>query len=159
MYYQIRSFQPDDLEPIKAITLEGFTGVSLDHAIEEKLGGELAGHDWRWRKARHIDDDVAAHAAGIFVAVGKNNEVLGYITTRLDAEAGSGRIPNLAVAATARGHGIGRALIDHALEFFREKKLAYAVIETMASNPIGQSLYPACGFQEITRQVHYAQRL
>ena len=158
MEYKIRSFQSPDLEPIKAITLEGFTGVSLDHAIEKKLG-ELGGHDWRWRKARHIDDDVAAHAEGIFVAAGKENEVLGYITTLIDAEAGRGRIPNLAVASTARGSGIGRALIEHALDFFREKKLDYAVIETMASNPVGQSLYPACGFQEITRQVHYAQRL
>ena len=102
---------------------------------------------------------MAAHAEGIFVAAGKENEVLGYITTLIDAEAGRGRIPNLAVASTARGSGIGRALIEHALDFFREKKLDYAVIETMASNPVGQSLYPACGFQEITRQVHYAQRL
>ena len=158
MEYKIRSFQSPDLEPIKAITLEGFTGVSLDHAIEKKLG-ELGGHNWRWRKARHIDEDVAVHAEGIFVAAGNDHEVLGYITTLMDAESGRGRIPNLAVTATARGHGIGRALIEHTLNFFREKNLAYAVIETMASNPIGQTLYPACGFQEITRQVHYAQKL
>ena len=158
MDYQIRPFQAEDLDPIKAITVEGFTGVSLDHAIEEKLG-ELAGHDWHWRKARHIDDDVAAHAEGIFVATGNENKVLGYITTLIDAEAGRGRIPNLAVTATARGQGIGKALIEHALDYFRSQKLAYAVIETMASNPIGQTLYPACGFQEITRQVHYAQKL
>jgi len=158
MDYSIRQFQPADLDAIKAITIEGFTGVSLDHLLEEKLGGELAGHDWQWRKARHIDDDVAAHAAGIFVAEA-DGKALGYISTGIDREAGKGRIPNLCVAATARGHGIGRALIEHALDYFRREKLAYAVIETMASNPIGQTLYPATGFQEIARQVHYAQRL
>ena len=158
MDYSIRQFQPSDLDALKTITIEGFTGVSLDHLLEEKLGGELAGHDWQWRKARHIDDDVAAHADGIFVAEGEG-EVLGYISSVIDREAGKGRIPNLAVAATARGHGIGRALIEHALDYFRREKLAYAVIETMASNPIGQTLYPATGFQEIARQVHYAQRL
>ena len=158
MSYSIRPYQSADLEAIKLITLVGFAGVSLDHALEEKLGGDLAGHDWRWRKARHIDDDVGAHAEGIFVAKAEG-EVLGYISTVLDREAGKGRIPNLAVAASARGQGIGRALIGHALDYFRKEKLAYAVIETLDSNPIGQTLYPATGFQEIARQVHYAQRL
>jgi|TARA_B100001971_G_scaffold210030_1_gene234678 ribosomal protein S18 acetylase RimI-like enzyme len=158
MSYSIRPYQSADLEAIKAITLAGFVGVSLDHALEENLGGELAGHDWCWRKSRHIDDDVAANAEGIFVAEAEG-EVLGYISTALDKEAGKGRIPNLAVAVIARGQGIGRALIAHALEYFRRENLAYAVIETMESNPIGQTLYPASGFQEIARQVHYAQRL
>lgn len=158
MSYSIRPYQSDDLEAIKVITLAGFAGVSLDHALEEKLGGELAGHDWRWRKARHIVDDVAVHAEGIFVAEA-DGEVVGYISTALDREAGKGRIPNLAVAASARGQGIGRALIGHALDYFRKEKLAYAVIETMDTNPIGQTLYPASGFQEIARQVHYARRL
>jgi len=161
MDYSIRQFQPADLDALKAITIEGFTGVSLDHLLEEKLGGELAGHDWQWRKARHIDDDVAAIASGDarIVVAEADVEVLGYISSVIDREAGRGRIPNLAVAASARGHGIGRALIEHALDYFRKENLAYAVIETMETNPIGQTLYPATGFQEIARQVHYAQRL
>ncbi len=158
MDYRIRQFNRDDLPAIKAITVEGFTGVSLDHAVEEKLGGKLAGHDWRWRKARHIDDDAAANPGGIFVAE-LEGEVAGYITTVLDRKAGRGRIPNLAVSASVRGHGIGRALIERALDYFRAEGMAYAAIETMASNPIGQTLYPDCGFEEVARQVHYARRL
>jgi|TARA_B110000263_G_scaffold189240_1_gene166897 ribosomal protein S18 acetylase RimI-like enzyme len=162
MTWTLRPYQSADLDAIKAITVEGFAGVSLDHILEETLGGELGGHDWRWRKARHIDDDVAAHADGIFVAEAggeAGGEVIGYISTVIDREAGKGRIPNLAVSPTARGRGLGRALIEHALEYFRNEKLGYAVIETMETNPIGQTLYPATGFQEIARQVHYAQRL
>jgi ribosomal protein S18 acetylase RimI-like enzyme len=132
--------------------------VSLDHAVEEKLGGKLAGHDWRWRKARHIDDDAAANPEGIFV-VELDGEVAGYISTVLDREAGRGRIPNLAVSTSVRGQGIGRALIERAVEYFRAEGMAYAAIETMASNPIGQRLYPDCGFEEVARQVHYARRL
>ena len=153
----IRPFRPEDLEAIKAMTIEGFKGVSVEHGIDEKFG-KIAGHDWRWRKARHVDDDVVAHAAGIFVAE-SGGEVLGYISTRLDRESGKGRIPNLAVATNARGRGIGRGLIEHALEYFRAEGMALAVIETMASNPIGQSLYPSCGFEEVGRQIHYACRL
>ena len=158
MEYQIRQFNPDDLPAIKTITVEGFMGVSLDHAVEDKLGGELGGHDWRWRKARHIDDDAVVNPDGIFVAE-LDGEVVGYITTVLDREAGRGRIPNLAVSVTVRRQGIGRALIEYALDYFRAEGMAYAVIETMSSNPIGQTLYPDCGFEEVARQVHYARRL
>ena len=81
--------------------MEGFEGVSLDHATERVLEGEFAGHDWRWRKARHVDEDVAIFAEGVFVAEA-NGVVAGYISTRIDRDAGKGRIPNLAVAAWAR---------------------------------------------------------
>jgi ribosomal protein S18 acetylase RimI-like enzyme len=156
--YCIRKYEEGDLEVIKKITVEGFVGVSLDHLLEEKLGGEFAGHDWRWRKARHIDEDVTENSEGLFVAEA-NGLVLGYISTMIDREAGKGRIPNLAVAPDARGQGLGHALIEYALDYFRSEKLEYAVIETMESNPIGQTLYPETGFQEIARQVHYAQKL
>ena len=153
----LRVYRPDDLETIKQLTIDSFGGVTIEENLETALG-ILNGHDWRWRKARHLDEDVAANAAGIFVAEAESR-VVGYITTRIDREAGKGRIPNLAVAAEFRGQGLGRILIEHALEYFRSECLAYAVIETMAQNAIGQHLYPACGFVEIARQAHFARKL
>src|SRR2546423_7474909 len=96
----IRSYRPEDLQSIKRLTVESFSGVTLEQNIEEALG-VLHGHDWRWRKAGHIDEDVVANPSGIFVAE-MENRVVGYITTRMDREAGKGRIPNLAVAAECR---------------------------------------------------------
>lgn len=153
----IRSFQPGDLEAIRRLTVDSFANVTLEQNVEQALG-LLHQHDWRWRKARHIDEDVAAHAAGIFVAESASG-IVGYITTRIDREAGKGRIPNLAVAAAHRGRGLGRQLIEYALDYFRGEGLAYAMIETMAQNEAGQHLYPACGFVEVARQVHFARRL
>lgn len=157
MTVSIREFQPDDLEAIKQLTIDAFAGVTLEENIEQALG-ILNGHGWRWRKARHIDQDVAANPRGIFVAI-QDDQVVGYITTRIDHEAGQGRIPNLAIAQHVRNQGLGRQLIEHALAWFRERELQYAVIETMAQNSIGQHLYQACGFQEVARQIHFAQRL
>jgi len=155
--FSLRGYRPDDLEAIKRLTLEAFGSVSLEHNVEEALG-VLNGHDWRWRKARHIDEDVAANAAGIFVAE-TEGRIAGYITTSIDRECGRGRIPNLAVAAEFRGQGLGRQLIEHALDYFRRESLAYAMIETMAQNDTGQHLYPACGFVEVARQIHFARKL
>ena len=153
----IRDYRSSDLETIKRLTIESFTGVTLEQNVEQALG-ILNDHDWRWRKARHIDDDVAANPKGVFVAEAQGR-IVGYITAFIDRETGKGRIPNLAVAAEVRGHGLGRRLIEHSLDYFRREGLAYAMIETMAQNEAGQHLYPACGFLEVARQVHFARKL
>src|SRR3954466_7826039 len=114
----IRVYRAEDLSAIRKLTIESFAGVTLEQNLEQALG-ILHGHDWRWRKARHIDEDVAANPAGIFVAEAEGR-VVGYITTLLDRQAGKGRIPNLAVAADFRNQGLGRKLIEFALDYFRE---------------------------------------
>lgn len=154
---RIRPCQAGDLEALRRITAEAFDGTAIDQNVEEKFG-LLAGRDWRWRKARHVDEDFAANPAGVFVAEDEG-KVIGYISTRLDREAGKGRIPNLAVDQAARGRGLGRRLMEHALDYFRREGMAFVMIETMANNAAGQHLYPSCGFVEAGRQIHYALKL
>lgn len=154
----IRLYQPADLATLKRLTVDGFTGVSIDHGMEEYFG-EINGHDWRWRKARHIDVDVARDPAGVFVAAEESGEVVGYVTTWLDRDAGIGHIPNLAVAASHRNQGLGRQLLEFALDHFRAAGLTHAKIETLAQNAIGNHLYPSLGFVEVARQVHFLARL
>ncbi|MBV6501483.1 MAG: dTDP-fucosamine acetyltransferase [Prosthecobacter sp.] len=153
----IRHYQPADLAVLRQITVDSFGSVALDQMLEDRLG-VWNGRDWKARKADHINDDCQTHPEGCFVAE-RNGEILGYITTRLDTVNSVGRIPNLAVVEQARGLGLGRRLIHHALDYFREHGVKVAKIETMASNVIGQNLYPSCGFEEIGRQVHFAMRL
>lgn len=153
----IRSYQPADLPLLKAITVEAFTGVAIDHGIEKQFG-PINGHDWKWRKSRHLDDDAARDPAGIFVAEDEGR-VVGYITTWQDREAGIGHIPNIAIAPEFRGQGIGRLLIEHALAHFRASGLSHAKIETLAQNAVGNHLYRDLGFVEVARQVHFVARL
>jgi ribosomal protein S18 acetylase RimI-like enzyme len=153
----IRTYRDDDLPVLRDMTVEAFNGVSIDHNIERHFG-PIAGHDWRWRKARHVDDDVARQPDGVFVAE-DHDQVVGYISTRADREAGLGLIMNIAVSPTYRGQGLGRVLIQHALDWFRSLGLSHAKIETLDQNPIGQHLYPSCGFQEVARQIHYVRTL
>jgi len=153
----IRPYRPADLPALRELTVTAFAGVTLEQNVEDALG-VLHGHDWLWRKARHVDEDVAADPGGVFVAEAAGR-VVGYVSTRSDLDTGRGRIPNLAVAADARNIGLGRRLIEHALDHFRAAGLSFAVIETMAQNAVGNHLYPACGFVEVARQVHFARRL
>ncbi len=153
----IRKFRESDREALKEITAECFENVSIDANIERALG-KIRGRDWRWRKKRHIDADIAANAGGIFVAEDAGRPI-GYITTVLDPEAGIGRIPNLAVLPEYRGQGLGRRLIETALDYLREQGMEIAKIETLAQNEIGSRFYPKMGFQEVARQIHYVMRL
>jgi ribosomal protein S18 acetylase RimI-like enzyme len=153
----IRHYQASDLAFLRQITVDSFGSVAYDQMLEDRLG-IWNERDWKARKADNIDEDCTLNPAGCFVAI-RDGEILGYITTRVDRVNSIGRIPNLAVVQEARRLGLGRRLIHHALDYFRECGLKVAKIETMASNVIGQSLYPSCGFEEIARQVHFAARL
>ena len=137
---------------LKQITVEAFDGVSIDQNIEKQFG-VIAGRDWRWRKSRHIDSDVERDADGIFVAE-IDGRIVGYVTTWFDREADIGYIPNLSVSGEYRGRGIGRKLIEHALDHFRSEDIGHARIETLDQNPIGEHLYPKLGFREVARQIH-----
>lgn len=154
----IRPYCPADLEKLKEITGICFAGVSIDANIEAQFG-PIGGRDWRWRKLRHIDQDVeGARAQGVFVWE-EEGQVLGYITTRIDAESRIGWIPNLAVRPQHQGRGLGRKLMEHALDYLHRQGMEAVKIETLAQNAIGSLFYPSMGFREVARQIHYLMRL
>jgi ribosomal protein S18 acetylase RimI-like enzyme len=156
MAIHIRPFQPTDRLAVRQLTIAAFEGVSIDHNIDVRLGF-LAGRDWRYRKSRDIDRDI--DELGAHVAVASDDDsgtVVGYVTMQSDVETRIGWIHNLAVAQEARGQGLGRRLIEHALAHFRSAGMTIAKIETLEQNAVGRHLYPSLGFVEVARQVHYA---
>ena len=155
----IRNYEHSDLEALKAITATCFEGVAIDRNIEERFG-EIGGHDWTWRKLRHIDQDVAGeNGRHVFVWQDGDGEVAGYITGRVDSDSRIGWIPNLAVRPESQGRGIGRKLIQHLLDHFQAEGMECAKIETLEQNAVGSDFYPSMGFEEVARQIHYVMRL
>lgn len=152
-----RQFCADDLSRLKEIMVEAFDGVSIDQGIEQVFG-EVAGHDWKWRKARHLDQDVERDARGIIVAE-QDDRIIGFISTWMDMDAGIGHIPNISLVPECRGHGIGRGLIAQALDRFRSAGMSHAKIETLEQNGTGNHLYTDVGFREVARQVHFVADL
>ena len=155
----IRPYREADRDAVRELTVSGFEGVSIDHNIDRQLG-PIAGRDWRWRKSRDVDRDIDELGAELAVAEDEEGgAVVGYITMQSDAETRIGWIHNLAVGAGARGSGLGRRLLEHALAHFRAADMTVAKIETLEQNPVGRHLYPSIGFIEVARQVHYAMPL
>lgn len=156
--YRLRVYRPEDLSRLQAITADTFGPVSIDRNMEAQFGPFGTG-DWQTRKIAAIAEDCRVQPDSVFVAEDANGAVVGYVTTRLNPTSGIGWIPNLAVDPAHQGQGLGRALLEHALQFFRESGMTVAKIETLEQNPVGQNLYPSLGFVEVARQIHYAMRL
>lgn len=156
--FTIRAYRPQDLPRLLEITAQTFGPVSIDRNMEERLGPFGQG-GWAQRKSQAISDDCRVQADGVFVAESTDGQILGYVTTRINGQSRIGWIPNLAVDPAHQGRGLGRALLEHAINFFRQQGMQIAKIETLDQNPVGQKLYPSLGFKEVARQIHFAMRL
>jgi ribosomal protein S18 acetylase RimI-like enzyme len=155
----IRPFCEFDRPLLRELTVAAFEGVSIDHNIDERLG-PIAGRPWQWRKARDVDRDLDFFGALLAVAQDEQTgAVVGYITMHCDLDTRIGWIHNLVVDSQARGQGLGRRLIEHALAHFRGAGMTVAKIETLEQNSVGGHLYPSIGFIEVARQIHYAMPL
>ncbi len=156
MAISIRPFHESDRAVVRQLTITAFEGVSIDHNIDLRLGF-AAGRDWRFRKSRDIDRDIDTPGALVAVAEDMHTgAVVGYVTMQCDLDTLIGWIHNLAVVNEARGQGLGRRLIEHALAYFRAAGMTIAKIETLEQNEVGRHLYPSVGFTEVARQIHYA---
>ena len=145
----IRKYTSSDLEILREITIICFERVSIDKNIEDEYG-LIDAVNWKTRKAKHIDADVEINPEGVFIAE-VDNQVVGYITTRINQITKIGEIPNLAVHPKFQHQGLGRQLIQEGMHM--------AKIETLEQNPVGTTFYPKMGFTEIARQIHYVQPL
>ncbi len=153
----VRAFHPSDADRIRALTIEGFDGVSIDQN-SERLFGAGPYPSWTERKWAGVRDQLDTHSADHFVAE-LDGEVVGYITTGWSEETRIGRIPDMAVDIHYRRRGIGSRLIERALAHLLERGMTLAKIETLEQNAAGESLYPKHGFVEVARQIHYMRRL
>ena len=152
----IRPSRGDDTDRLVEITIEVFGPLAMEMYIEKMLGRGQAG--WEEIKAQEVRKELADNPGGCFVAE-VDGKLGGYVTTIVRPLASRGWIPNVAVATDCQGLGVGRMLLEKALEHFRGLGLAQAKIETLASNPVGQHLYPSLGFREAVRQIHYVMSL
>jgi ribosomal-protein-alanine N-acetyltransferase len=150
----IRTAVSGDLKSIVKLTENEFRNASMDAKIEDMIGGIA----WIETKAAALKGELEKSPDGCFVSV-LDGEIVGFVSTAIVSIASRGVIANIAVSSKFQGRGIGKKLIGRAIDHFKGLGLHHAKIETLASNQVGQHLYPALGFREVERQVHYIMPL
>ncbi len=101
-----------------------------------------------------VAGELEDNPGGTFVAE-VSGEVVGYITTELDQDSATGRVRNLAVAAQYQGRGVGKALLNTALDYFEAVGMMYSQIETLTCNQRADRFYRQVGYREVGRKIYY----
>src|SRR4051812_27468258 len=101
--------------------------------------------------------DALDHPAVYFACARRDgSEVVGYVVAWFVAD--EGEIANLAVAPDAWGTGVGRALLDAALDEGDRREIAAVYLEVRDSNERARGLYRSRGFEEVGRRRGYYQK-
>jgi len=140
----IRAFTETDLPFLQELSAEAYTESRL--FADPHLPAEAVRHLHRlW-----VANDCHGRAAKVLVADFKG-EPVGYIACLLhrveeDKESYVGDIDLLAVSLTARGKGVGSALVAAAAQWFRPRT-TFVMVKTQVSNFGAIALYQRAGFQ------------
>ncbi len=95
---------------------------------------------------------------GSFVVEDDGGAVVGYTLARLSlgwVGRRHGGITSIAVAPAHRRQGIGRKLMERALQYLHEHHVEEADLEVRANNGAAQSLYESFGFRRASLLPHY----
>jgi len=153
-YRGLRPLDPrKDLNQVADLIEEAFTG-------ELEPGGIAALRDLRVLSRMGPLVGLMAHSdpyledvLGGFVWV-EDDRVVGNVTIqRLDAYGTRWQIANVAVTKAYQGRGIGRALVEAALERIADRRGSWAVLQVRSDNRVAKGLYQQLGFEGLTEDV------
>ena len=99
--------------------------------------------------------EVLSHPAVYFACARDGSGVAGYVVAWFAAD--EGEIANLAVDPASWGTGVGRTLLDSALDEAARRGTAAMYLEVRESNQRARRLYGSRGFAEIGRRRGYYQ--
>jgi ribosomal protein S18 acetylase RimI-like enzyme len=98
---------------------------------------------------------MARDLGGDVLVAEREGQIVGYVTFSYDPQQMVGSIGLTAVAASQRGVGIGRALMESAVRVLGDRGAARVTVVTQGRNIAAQRLYGRCGFIVHNLQLYY----
>ncbi len=121
--------------------------------LDQVLATEAASFPLPWNRD-HFLHEIRSPMSFPFVAEDGEGNIAGYICPMQVLD--EGQILDVAVLPACRGTGIGRLLVERALQTFRLQGASYVCLEVRPSNAAAQHLYSECGFvAEGRRKAYY----
>lgn len=143
----VRLARAEDVAALRALAAESHrqTRFWADPRFERERCAELY--------ATWVEKSVAGYAERVWVAEFEGR-VAGYLTCHL-REGGAGEIGLVAVAESARGRGLGGALVERGLAWFAEQRCARVSVVTQGASLGAQRLYQSAGFRSSAVELWY----
>ncbi len=137
----IRSYQPGDLEPCRAL----WAALVAHHRqlyADPTIGGEAPG--------LHFDGHLARVGPGhLWVATGPGSTVVGLVGLLVEGD--EAEVEPIVVAEEWRGRGAGRALLERAVAEARALGVRYLNVRPVARNLEAIGFFHAAGFRLLGR--------
>jgi dTDP-4-amino-4,6-dideoxy-D-galactose acyltransferase len=146
---RIRPVQPSDLLGLQAMARTGHkeTRFFSDSHFPPQRAEDLYS---TW-----ITLEVQGRAQNVLVAASATNQPLGYISCHLDSARHEGQIGLVGVSPEVRGRGIGKNLVQAAIDWFKTQGAQKVTVVTQGRNQAAQRLYQQCGFLSRDLQLWY----
>lgn len=126
---ELRRFEDDDSDAVVAMALRAWGPVfaSTRQVMGDQLFTRLHGDDWQAYQEREVRATCAGHATWV---AWKDNEVAGFVAVNLHPARGAGEVLMLAVDPNQQRAGVGRRLIDFAVQTIAAAGMSLVIIET-----------------------------
>lgn len=139
----VRPWRPDDLPALKAIARVSHVATRFYH------DGNFPREKCDALYETWIERSCGGWADAVLVA-DHEGRAAGYLSCH-----GEGKIGLVGVAASARGRGLGSALVRASLRWFADAGLSRASVVTQGRNEGGRRLYEKCGFKTRSAQIWF----
>lgn len=120
--------------------------VDAVHRIEE------ATFPMPWSRQSFMRE-MRENACARYLVAEENGAVIGYAGAWMIFE--EGHVTNVAVDASRRGQGIGRALMEALMRYAANLGVTYLTLEVRRSNTVAQNLYESLGFVRLSVRKRY----
>jgi dTDP-4-amino-4,6-dideoxy-D-galactose acyltransferase len=135
---KIRPFRAEDIPILEAIAKSIYTATRFyfdPNFPRDKTEALYAA--WIRRSCEGLSDQI--------LVAELDGKIVGYITCKQLDET-RGQIDLVGVAKQARGQGVGKALVQSALDWFNANNLQSVQVVTQGRNILAQQLFQSCGF-------------
>lgn len=128
------------------INIRFYSDADAPHIAE--LEKECFSDPWSQNAIRE-----AAEYGTVFLVAEHKNEILGYLGMKPVLD--EGYISNVAVTSSARGKGIGSALLEKLTSYAKENGIKTISLEVRPSNAPAIALYEKFGYKQVGRRKNF----
>jgi len=140
---------------LKRMIIDSFEPITWMKPADEQFG-LMNGLDWRQRWELRLEKIFATQ----IILVGElDGEVAACATGMYDEPTAMGFVDLLAVELPHQGKGLGREMLRGIIAHFKSLGAAYAHLDCLTTNEVGNNLYKSEGFEEAMRSIRWIKKL